>query len=208
MSGEGEKPEHARSVVALSSANLCPVVPDLTGRHSELPDGQSGPIVHSEDGVDRIPPQNALLDHQSRAALVLLGGLKDEMDRPGKVSRLREVFGSPQQHRGMTIMTAGVHATAILRDMQEIVLFFYGQGIHVGAQRDCAVAWHGSVEGADDTRSGNAALDGYAEGLQELRDQFGCLVLLVGSLRVGMDSMPPLSHLGVEIGDPIDDRHS
>src|SRR5262249_482301 len=39
-------------------------------------------------------------------------------------------------------------------------------------------------------------------------DQLGGLVLLERGLRMGMDTMAPFSHLGVEVGDSIDDRHN
>jgi hypothetical protein len=43
--------------------------------------------------------------------------------------------------------------------------------------------------------------------LQQVRDQFGGLVLLESGFGMGMDLMPPLRHLGMEIGNSIDDWH-
>src|SRR5215831_17549595 len=68
------------------------------------------------------------------------------------------------------------HAAAFLRDMREIILLLDVQRIHIGAQCDCAVALQRSFEGADHTRAGDAALNGYPEGLQEWCDQLRRLV--------------------------------
>jgi hypothetical protein len=74
--------------------------------------------------------------------LVLLGGLKDEMDGPGEVSCLRQMLGSTQQHCRMAVMAAGMHTAALVRGMRKTVLFFDMQGIHIGAQRYCAATGH------------------------------------------------------------------
>jgi hypothetical protein len=162
------------------------------GLDGELSGRQFGPVVHAENGFDGIFLQYTLLDHQSRSALILLGGLEDEMDRPGEIPCFCEVLGGAQQHRGMAVMTAGMHAAALLRDMREFILFLDVQSVHVGTQGDCTVTRHRSFEGADHTGSGDAALDGYPEGLEALRDQLGGLVFLEGGFWMDMDLMPPL----------------
>src|SRR6266478_554746 len=45
------------------------------------------------------------------------------------------------------------------------------------------------------------------KGVEELRHHLGSLVFLEGGLRISVDPMPPLSHLGVKIGNSIDNRH-
>jgi hypothetical protein len=163
--------------------------------------------VHPIDGVDRILLQNRLFDHQTSAPFIFLGRLKDEMDRPGEISRLRQVFGRSQQHCRMAVMTAGMHAARIVRDMREIILFRDMQSIHVGTQCHRTAARHRSLQGADHPRSRDTAFDRDAEGFEELRNQLRSLVLFERGFRMGMNPLPPLGHLRVKIGDPVDDRH-
>jgi hypothetical protein len=54
----------------------------------KLTDWHLGPIVHAVDRLDWIALQHSFLDHQPGAALVLFGGLKDEMDRAGEIAGL------------------------------------------------------------------------------------------------------------------------
>ena len=108
------------------------------GPDGELTDRQFRPVVHAEDGVDRMLFEHALLDHDPRAAFILLGRLKDEMDRSGEVAGLGQVLRGAEQHRGMAVMAAGMHPPALPRGMGERVLLVDVQCIHVGAQRNRA----------------------------------------------------------------------
>ena len=127
--------------------------------------------MHPIDRVDRIFLQNGLLDHQSRPAFIFLGGLKDEMDRPGKISGFSKVLGRSQKHRRVAIVAAGMHTPRISRRMRDLVLLFDVQGIHVGAQCHRTAARHRPLEGADHSRSRDAAFDRDAKGLEELSNQ-------------------------------------
>ena len=79
----------------------------------ELADRHLRPIVHAIDRFDRIALQHSFLDHQPGAALILLGRLKDEMDCAGEIAGLCEVLRRAEEHRGMTVVTAGVHTSAM-----------------------------------------------------------------------------------------------
>ena len=81
------------------------------------------------------------------------------------------------------------------------------QRIHVGAQRDGALAAGVALQRADDAGSGEAAMDLDAELLQPLRDEFRRPMLFEGGLRMGMNIVAPGDEIGVEIGDPVDDGH-
>jgi hypothetical protein len=77
---------------------------------------------------------------------VFLGRLKDEMDRAREMpvsakcpsrrdARLGEMSGSTQQHHGMAVMTAGVHAPGLLRGMGEIIHLGDMQRVRVSARQ-------------------------------------------------------------------------
>jgi hypothetical protein len=161
-------------------------------------------VVHAVDGADRKPLEQPLLDHFPRSALVFLRRLEDEMDGAAKPARLREIAGGTEQHRGMTVMTAGVHRSGVGRPMGEVVGFANGQGVHVGAQRD-----RGSVagdEGADDAGPGQSPMDRDAEFGKMLGDERRRQTLLERQFGIGMQMPPPGGHLLVLFGDPFDDR--
>lgn len=125
------------------------------------------------------------------------------MDRPGKLARFGEVLGRAQQHRRMAVMTAGVHPAGIARGMRERVLLRNRQGIQVSTQRDRPVARYQSLERTDHPGAGDATLDRDAEGFEQFGNQRGGLVLFERDLRMGMDALPPLRHLGMKLGfDP------
>jgi hypothetical protein len=84
------------------------------GPDRELAGRQTRPVMHAVDRIDLVAVEDALFEHQPGAALVFLGRLEDEMDGAGEVARLGEVFGGAEQHRGVAVMAAGMHA-AIMR---------------------------------------------------------------------------------------------
>jgi hypothetical protein len=103
------------------------------GRLTNCRTGSPGQLCIPKTASTGYFPRTSSSTIKSRSALVLLGGPKDEVDGPGKVARLCEVFGRAQQHRGMPIMTAGIMWPRFLRDMREIILFLDVQRIHIGA---------------------------------------------------------------------------
>jgi len=107
----------------------------------------------------------------------------------------------------MPVVTAGVHASAMARGVRNIVLFFDVQRVHVGAKRDRPIARQRALEGADDPGPGDPAIDRHTERLEETGDQFRRLMLFESGLGMCVDLVAPLRHLGVKLGDPIDNRH-
>ena len=91
--------------------------------------------------------------------------------------------------------------------MRDVVLFFDVQRIHIGAKRDCTIAGQHAFERADDASPGDTAIDRNAKRFEEPGDQFRRLVLFEGGLGMRVDLVPPLRHLGMKFGDPIDNRH-
>ncbi len=163
--------------------------------------------MHAVDRLHRIAVEHALLDHQPGAALVFLGRLKDEMHGAGEIARLGEVAGGAEQHRRVAVMAAGMHPPGILRGMCKPVLLVDVQRVHVGAQRDRAPAGRVAGQRADHAGPGDAAFDRDAERLQQVRDVRGGADLLERGFRMGMDIVPPRRHIGLEIGNAVDDRH-
>src|SRR5262245_27056071 len=94
----------ARSVRA--AAHHGDVEKGTTGHHrscpnGELADGQSGRIVHAEYGVAWEAVEPPLLDHRFGAAEPLFRRLENEIDRSVEITRLGEIAGGAEQHRGV-----------------------------------------------------------------------------------------------------------
>ena len=128
------------------------------------------------------------------------------MQRAGEVAGLGEIARGAQQHRGVAVMAAGMHLSRHRRGMSEVVALVDGKRVHVGAERDRA-AGPAAFERADDFGAGEAAMDRQAEPFELMRDEGGGVVLLERGLGICMDAAAPRHHVGVEIGDAVDDRH-
>jgi hypothetical protein len=90
--------------------------------------------------------------------------------------------------------------------MQPGFLFDW-QRVHVRAQRDRPAARTRSGQRPDHAGPGDAPLDGNAKRFKQPRDDVGSAMLLESSFRVGVQIMAPGGHVGLEIGDGVDDRH-
>ncbi len=162
--------------------------------------------MHAVDRLDREFLEQPLLDHDAAAALVLLGGLEDEVHGAVEIARLGEILGRAEQHRGVAVVAAGVHAAGVLRAMAKTVLLVDVQRVEVGAQADRALARAGG-ERADHAGAGEPARHRDAELGQLLGDHVGGAVLLERGLGMGVDVAAPRRHLIVIAGNAIDDRH-
>jgi len=107
----------------------------------------------------------------------------------------------------VAVVTTGVHASAMARGMRNLVLFFDVQRVHIGAKRDRTIARQRAFERADHASPGNTAIDGNAKRFEEAGDQFRRLVLFERGLGMRVDLVTPLRHLGMKLGNPIDNRH-
>ena len=110
------------------------------GPHCKFAQRQAWPVVHAEDGIARKLLEQAIGDHRARAADAFFGRLKNEIDDTIESARRGEVFGRTQQHGGVAVVPAGMHAPGVRGAVREGVRFHYRQGIHVGAQPDRAGA--------------------------------------------------------------------
>ena len=79
-------------------------------------------------------------------------------------------------------------------------------GVHVAAQADGAPG-RADLEAADDAGLADAAMDLEAPGGQLLGDDGGGALLLEADLRMGVEVVPPRGHLGMDVGDFVEDRH-
>jgi hypothetical protein len=86
--------------------------------HRHGADITAGPVMHAVNRIGRVAVKQAFFDHFAPAAFVFFGGLKDEIDRAGEIGIFSENFGSPQQHRHMAIMTAGMHFARMFRGIR------------------------------------------------------------------------------------------
>ena len=64
-----------------------------------------------------------------------------------------------------------------------------------------------AFERADDAGAGQPAMHLDAEFLEPRGDEFRGALLLEGGLGMGVDLVPPGGEVGMEIGNPVDDRH-
>ena len=71
---------------------------------------------------------------------MLLRRLEDEVDRAGKSRVCHKGLGGTQQHGGVPVMAAGVHAPWRLRSVRPPGRFLDGKRVHVGAETNGAVA--------------------------------------------------------------------
>ena len=99
------------------------------------------PIVHAENHIHGKAGEEPFLDHELAAAFMLLGRLKDQVDRAVEsplFPQQDQRFGGTEQGRDMAVMAAGMHAARKLRAMGKGIALFDGQGIHIGAQANAA----------------------------------------------------------------------
>jgi hypothetical protein len=76
---------------------------------------------HVVERIDLPMPNRSMMPlgaHHPRAAAAFLGGLKDQRDLAREIPRLGQVFRSPQQHRGVPVMAAGMHLAGGWRHVQ------------------------------------------------------------------------------------------
>ena len=165
------------------------------GADGELADLELGPVVHAEDLLAGELVEQPVLHHRLGAAAALLGRLEDEMDGAVEVARRREILGGAQQHRGVAVMAAGMHAALVLAAVIERVVLVHRQGIHVGAQPDGAriVA---DPDGADDAGLADAGGDLAAPFLELPGHDLRGPLLLEAELGMGVDVAPDGGELG------------
>ena len=176
------------------------------GRMANLPTGRPGRVVHAEDAVAGEAVEQAVLDHRLGAAAALLGRLEDEMHGAVEVARLGEVAGGAQQHRGVAVVAAGMHAARVLRAVGEGV----GSSIGSASMSARSPMARGSlpVAARRPRRSCRCRVHLEAELLQLARHDVGGALLLEAELGMRMQVAPPRGHLVVKAADAIEGLHA
>lgn len=140
----------------------------------------------------------------------LLGGLEYEQDRAGQsVAQARQDRGGSHQHRGVTVVAAGV------RDVERPagVLHVHDGGgerlagvlldrqrVDVRAQRDHPLAGHASPEDTHHAVAGDPGADlVQVQRAQVGLDQPRRARLPIGQLRMPVDVVPPRDHLRLDV---------
>jgi hypothetical protein len=202
----------ARAVAALA---LHLDVPEHHARHRRpgadavLPDGEARAVVQAEHGVAGEPLEQPIGQHGVGAAVALLGGLEDEVDRALEAARLGEVLRGGEQHRGVPVMAAGMHPAGAAGGMGEAVLLLHGQGVHVGAQPDARRVVAPEIarpQHADDARAAHAPMHLDPPGFKPLGDQRRGAVLLQPELGMGVDVAADRRELGQVAPQRVEDR--
>ncbi len=179
---------------------------ERSGAHREGAGRLERPVVHAVDRAHRKPLEQPFLDHDPPAALVLLRGLEDEVERPGEALLLRQRGGGAQQHRRVAVVAAGVHLAGDLRRVRDAGLFLDVQCVEIGAQADRLAAGAGA-EHADDAGLREPGVHLEPERAQLVRDEGRGRLLLERGLGVGVEVVTPRLHVRDQRGDFGDDLH-
>jgi len=123
---------------------------------------------------------------------MLLGRLEDEIDDTVRaaVALRRKHFGRADQHRGVAVVAAGMHAAFVFRAMGKRVQLRQRQRVHVGAQPDHRSLPRPHAQAADHAGLGQAAMHVDAEAAERGGDRIGRPLLVEGELRVGVQIAP------------------
>ena len=124
------------------------------------------------------------------------------MDRAGEVAGRGEIARGAEQDAGVPVMAAGVHHARPGGRVGDVVLLRDRQRVHVGAERDRALAAAGA-QGAHHAGAGDAAMHLDPE-LRELGgDEIRGAVFLEAQFRMGVQVVPPGDHVLVQVGDAV-----
>lgn len=102
----------------------------------ELAERHPRHVVHGEDGIAGEAFEQPLFHHARAAVQHLFRRLENQVQRAVEVARLRQVTRGAEQHGGMAIMAAGVHAVGHAAAPGFAVVFLDRQGVHIGAQSE------------------------------------------------------------------------
>ena len=163
---------------------------DGANAHGHLAGRQRWPVVQRKHGFAGEFLEQAVIHHGLGASASFFGWLEDQVHRAVKVGLLSQGGGSAQQHGGVAVVAAGMHAALVLADVPEGVDFRDGQGIHVGADADAAagvvLAAALAVDAGDDASLAQATMHGQAQGREVCGDLVAGAVLFVFELRIGV----------------------
>ena len=174
--------------------------------HGKTPLRQAGPVVQAVDRLHRETLEQALLHHHPAAALVFFGRLEDQYHGAVKASGFGQVLGGPQQHGGVAVVAAGVHAARVAGAMGKGVGLGDRQGIHVGPQADAGLAGAGPQH-PDHAGAGQAGVHLTAEAGEPFGHQGGGAVFCEGRFGMGVQVPPPGGHGWGQVLQTGDQRH-
>ena len=169
-------------------------------------------VVHAIDLLDAEAVHQPVLDHRGRARAALFRRLEDHDRLAGKIARLGEIARGAEQHRGVTVVAAGMHLAGGLRSIGQIGGFRDRQRVHVGAQADhvdpAAPALLPALDDADHTGLAEAGRDLItAEFPQTIRDECCGAVHIIKQFRMRMDVPAPSLNFRLQVGDTVHDGH-
>ena len=154
--------------------------------HGKFANLGARPVMHAEHRLHREFLEQPVFDHLAGAATAFFGGLENQVNRAIKIAVFGEVLGRCQQHGGMAIVPAGVHLARMLAGVREGVELLHRQGIHVGAQANCAGAG-AAFDDANDARCAHATVNGNAPFGELFGHHVGGADLFKTQLGVSMD---------------------
>ena len=164
------------------------------------------PVVQAVDRLHRKAVEQALLDHDAPAALVLLRRLEDEVERAVESAALRHRLRGAEQHRRVAVVAARVHASRVARRVRGAGRFLDVQRVEIGAQADRAIA--ATARSTPTTPVfASPVWTSSPKLLQLARRRRRRRRLLERGLRMRVQMVPPLAHLALERGDFGNDVH-
>ncbi|MNV13899.1 hypothetical protein D3C71_1045630 [compost metagenome] len=98
---------------------------------AQMPRRQTRHVVHAEQRIAGKTFEQAIGEHRFRAALAFFGGLENQGQGAVELAGRRQVARRAQQHRGVAVMPAGVHAALVLTAVGCAGVFDDRQCIHV-----------------------------------------------------------------------------
>ena len=141
-------------------------------------------------GLDDV--EDTRLDHAQATAAALLSRLETEHDVANQlVAARREQRRRAEQHRGVAVVPARVHAPVVLRSVFPSGNLLDRKRIHVGAQQNRGPPAAGGPQHADDAGHGDAGRDLELQPAKRLGDEGGRSGLLEGQLRPPMEVASP-----------------
>ena len=140
--------------------------------------------MHRHRAVDA--RKAAVVNVVVRAVAGLFGGLEKEFDSACELFSLgSEELGCAKEHRGMAVMTAGVHHAFVFRAVRKLILLGDRKCVDIGAQQH-GLPLLSAAQGADEAVVVVKAGDFDAEGFELLLNVCGGLFFMKGQLRMLM----------------------
>ena len=140
--------------------------------------------MHRHRAVDA--RKAAVVNVVVRAVAGLFGGLEKEFDSACELFSLgSEELGCAKEHRGMAVMTAGVHHAFVFRAVRKLILLGDRKCVDIGAQQH-GLPLLSAAQGADEAVVVVKAGDFDAEGFKLLLNVCGGLFFMKGQLRLLM----------------------